>query len=711
MAIKNSDIRLINGNIETVTEAIKKYLLHANFQIDQEEILQKRAFIKASNLQRSFIKLYLSNRPQIVYWHIAQKNDDQVQIEIKSDLFSRFRYFYYSILSFLLFAFILFLTTTSNFKSINLIQQLPFLSPSYNILISILFLVLAYFFYLRSIIITPYEEFLNNFFNMQAHNGVSNEVVLQSGFGFPDFLKGPLLFALFFIIALVLTKSNTPVDYKQLPHFSFLGGAIIITFALIVLVLIMAYRSSFATRVVFVLIGIGISVPIAIYSNAPVALSYPGNIQQKLERTVGIKKEFFTNNESHKSLQYEKSNSATNFIRKVSLFFASTCALLFLLMGALLICIIQIPVRIVRDLKRFSITQPDSSYYQALHSQKLSYLFNFIIILIWAVICAVNVLGLYFSFSIFEKSCFNMNFIFNSELANLFYDNTQITFIILLQSIFGHFIFLFHRMIMLVYSIPMIMLFVLVLKKNFKSIIEGYSLLKKHPDKHKTIENNFKEIVNDICEFANVSIPIIRVVDSPDITAETKYLGFPFFKNILIISKGVWDELHTVENELNALLAHEIWHIKKHTLTRRFLCFLSDYSLFGNGFLALLQNSFKVEKEADDFAIMWLIKKYQNKNKAVPSLRSLFERIEEVNWRNVILQSSNSFNFVALKEGSHRDEFLNSYNNASRFHRILMNLKLLYHMYFGTVILSYFHPSNSQRISWAKEKYGTNESN
>ncbi|HEC66927.1 MAG TPA: hypothetical protein ENI23_16755 [bacterium] len=198
-------------------------------------------------------------------------------------------------------------------------------------------------------------------------------------------------------------------------------------------------------------------------------------------------------------------------------------------------------------------------------------------------------------------------------------------------------------------------------------------------------------------------------MDSPNIIAETKYLGFPIFKNILIVSEGAWNELDNKEDELDILLAHEIWHIKKHTLIRRILCFLSDYSLFGNGFLALLQNSFQIEKEADDFAIKWIVKKHQDKDRAIGLLKSLLESIEVTNWKNTIFQPGVSFNFSMFKKDSCRNDFLKIFNKSSRIQKAKINLKLLQQMYFGEEIQSYFHPSNSQRVDWVQEKYGTDE--
>jgi len=187
--------------------------------------------------------------------------------------------------------------------------------------------------------------------------------------------------------------------------------------------------------------------------------------------------------------------------------------------------------------------------------------------------------------------------------------------------------------------------------------------------------------------------------------------GFQFLKNIFTISEGAWNELKDIEEELEILIAHELWHIKKHTLKRKILCFLSDYSLFGNGFLALLQNSYQVEQEADNFAVKWVTNKYQNKMRAIGALKSLLERIEEVSWKNTIFRVGSSLNFAMFKENSCRVDFLKIFNELSWVQKAKINIKLFYQIYFGEEIQSYFHPSVNQRIAWTQEKYDANGTN
>jgi len=661
MQIRKSDIRLIDGDVALVSMAIKEYLPNANFKLDQEKLGQNCAVIKSSNTQRSFLKLYFSNNPQIVHWHLIQMPGNKVQIEVKSDLFPQFRFFYYAIIGLLLTGSFLFFTATSSFKynSFNFLQQFGLSSfSSFDVLITASFLIFAFIFFLRSINSIPYEIFLNQFYEISAQNNPSNEIVLQSALGFPDFIKVSLLFVLFFLITLSFTKINIYGVNKHLSHYYYIGGAIIIISILLILSFIMASQSSSATRAIFILVGLSLCVPTSIYSNAPVALSFTGDIQQRFESHFENKTIIGSDILASKYLSdYDK--MILKFILKISMFYVSVSALLFLFASVFFINIINLPIRIIRDSKRFLSTQPDSAYYQALHPENSSYLFNLVIVLLWAAISIVNILGLYFSFSILERILFNKNILFESELAKMFFDNTQLTFTILMRSIFGGGItILFHRMVMLFYSIPIITIFFLVLKKNLKAIIKKHSLLKNQDGKNEKFQKHLIEKINKICEFADIRVPTIRFVDSPNIHASSQYLGFPTFKNVLVLSKGTLDELHDNDDELNVLLAHEIWHIKKHTLIRRFLCFLSDYSLFGNGFLALLQNSYKIEKEADDFAVKWLIKKHQEKSKAINSLRSLLEKAEEVNWKNALLQSTNFFFFAMFKEDSLRNKFI-----------------------------------------------------
>lgn len=695
MPIRNSDIRFVDGDIVSVVEAIKKYLPDMGYKIDYEKITENCADIRARNLQQSIFKLYLTNVPQIVHYNLQRKSDEQIHIEITCDLFRKFRIFYYLCLGLLLTGCSVFmaLCSTYTFDSINSLALLDlFQAYGLTVLMAFLFFLSFVFFYMRSISTFPYENFVNLFYELLIEKGITNRNDIQIGLSFPDMWKVLLLLGLFVFGNILFWGIDSSIFQYSFIGF-FLGGALTTLGVLIILLYIMYSRPSIRARMFFALMGFSLCVPIVFYNSPPIILSVTGDIELLFRELNG-----------------------TEYSQQVmflgSVIYVVALIVIFVIAGASLANFIQLPVRLVMQSNKFSTIHPDSLYSQSLQPENTSYLFNFILVLLWCVFLAVKLFGLYFAFTIFERTIFGQNYLFNSELAILFLENTKIVSTVLLQSKIGiSATLLFHKILMLIYSSPMIIFLLLVLKKNLKSTREEYSLLSPQSDKYKKIKNQLLEKSKKICKLAGVRLPIIRVIDSPNIIAETKYLGFPVFKNILVVSEGAWNELSSKEKELDVLLAHEIWHIKKHSLARRILCFISDYSLFGNGFLALLQNSFQIEKEADDFAIKWIARKHKNKDMAIGLLKSLLERIEETAWINTNLQSSASLNFSMFKQDSYRSDFLKKFNESSKIQKAIINLKLFYQIYFGNEIQSYFHPSTSQRIAWAQEKYRTYEAN
>jgi len=88
---------------------------------------------------------------------------------------------------------------------------------------------------MRSVNTAPYEVFLSRFYEILNKRNFTNEVILQSGFGFPDLLKVPLLLTLFISITLLSSKLNISGINRHLPHYFFLSGAIITALVLAIL--------------------------------------------------------------------------------------------------------------------------------------------------------------------------------------------------------------------------------------------------------------------------------------------------------------------------------------------------------------------------------------------------------------------------------------------------------------------------------------------
>ncbi|MBU1091523.1 hypothetical protein KKA27_01510, partial [Patescibacteria group bacterium] len=168
MPIIKNDTRLINGDFSSAIVATKEYLSNVGYEVDCEEIKEESAEIEAKNLQQSFIKLYLTNSPQIVHFHFEKKSEEQIQIEIKCDLFRKFRIFYYAFLILFLMGSYTFLLTIlpKNVEAIIPMSKWESLqSFSLLILISLFCFIFACGFFMRSISTFPYENFMNQFYD------------------------------------------------------------------------------------------------------------------------------------------------------------------------------------------------------------------------------------------------------------------------------------------------------------------------------------------------------------------------------------------------------------------------------------------------------------------------------------------------------------------------------------------------------------------
>lgn len=670
-----SDIRLINGDVASTFDVAEEYLSASGFKIFHRDIQATHADIKASNTQRNVLKLYLSNSPQIVHWHIEQQSDGRVQIEIAGDLFIKFRVFFYACLVSLLITFGCFCVYKHN-------PLFPLSVPTVGMASSLL---LAFIFLSRIANTFPYEKFVNQFYKILSQKGITNIATLQTGFGFPDILKGFYLFILLILVPILFLFKGLP-DFSNLEPILFFGiGALIAIVVFIVLIFLMVFRPATAIRVTFVLIGFVLCIPIIMHSNMPLELSSARDIIDLFEMSGQIE-------------------DMQKYQNQIPAFYLFGLVSILLLAGTIFIFILQIPVRIIKDANNFFSQHPRSFYTQALQPGN-SFSFNLITWLLWAIMTVAIVFGLYFGFSVSERTIFDDNFLFKSELAKLFFENTKMVFMYFLQPHFGaNVVLLLHKLAMLMYALPVTIIFLIVIVKNIISTGKDYALLKNKTDDLFKAENRLSKKIKAICKFANIRMPIIRIVDFPYFDVKTKYLGFPTFNSVLIISKGVLEEIGAIDAEIEAVLAHEIGHIKKHTFIRKVFCFLSDYTLFGNGFLAVLQNSYLMEKEADDFAVRWLIAKYHDKNKAKDALTSLLEKLGKINSGDYVFKPFNTLNFAMLKNDTYRDRLWERYLNSTLKGKLGINLKLLYQLYFGEEILSYFHPPESLRKAWIKEK-------
>ncbi|MDD5670240.1 MAG: hypothetical protein PHN49_01235 [Candidatus Omnitrophica bacterium] len=180
--------------------------------------------------------------------------------------------------------------------------------------------------------------------------------------------------------------------------------------------------------------------------------------------------------------------------------------------------------------------------------------------------------------------------------------------------------------------------------------------------------------LGSLCVFSGIEEPSIVIDEENSIAANIKFI-FPLGIVMRLTRKAI-DELG--RDELEALLAHEIFHVKRHGLPFAILNFLSEWTVFGGGFLTLSQNSKDMEYDADTFALEWLGRNGKTKDVLI----SLLDKVSIVNSIGGLAYSQSAMSFV----GSGHDK-----GNQS-IHKFIDQL------FFGDIILSYVHPTINERI-------------
>lgn len=225
------------------------------------------------------------------------------------------------------------------------------------------------------------------------------------------------------------------------------------------------------------------------------------------------------------------------------------------------------------------------------------------------------------------------------------------------------------RIMLSMFSLPIISFWLLLGYRKAKEAVYFIRLKNNSPASGGIVDK-----LNAICVFAGIDKPFIVVDKEDSIAANVKFI-FPFGIFIRLTQRAM-DELDG--DELEALLAHEIFHVKKHGLAFSVMNFLSEWTLFGGGFLTLSQNSKEMEYDADRFALQWLSQNRKDRNILV----SLLDKVSIVNSIGGLAYSQGAMNFI----GSRPEK------KSQTIHKFIDQL------FFGDIILSYVHPTINERI-------------
>lgn len=170
------------------------------------------------------------------------------------------------------------------------------------------------------------------------------------------------------------------------------------------------------------------------------------------------------------------------------------------------------------------------------------------------------------------------------------------------------------RILTLLYCLPILLWLGFMVGRNIHNIFRRFD--KRRTRKEWAVGEHFKltQVLQRICAFAGVRPPIALPLESEAIQASVDIPPIPGSRSLLTVSNGAMKALPP--EQLEALLAHEVGHIKQHHVLLFGLAnFVSRWTFMGEGFLAAwMQESFDLEREADAFAVKWLETGKRNQN-------------------------------------------------------------------------------------------------
>ena len=659
---RNADIRIIKGNLDTAITTLQNFFNSNGFFIDTYDSNATEVNLAFVNKNKSFLRLFMTSKPHKFLCNITKFSNNQIKIHIFPKLFIIYRICFYIFVYY-------------GFKKFGELLQIShdsyFKLPAIIAIIVFFIVLLVTLKYLRYV---PTLTFADKLYS-EDYFPIIPEVVVKSKIKYhPDS---------FFVILIFFGVTLHFINIIQLIHISS-GRFLLILIGLALILAIIYFIGNLSPimflRLTILLIPISLCFLFLIYGFIP-------NLTIFLSETALNINNIINNNVSYQT-----------FIMT----FIAILLSLFTIFALLLITIFTTPLHILKEAMQFKTSHSESDYYNKISRNLPIYVYSPIILILWFVMTISNIAALNVSITLFSKVAFgNYNFASN-KISIGFYN-----FILSLSRLFDTYnITLNHKtlkLFILIYSAPLIIIMMMFVAKNAKKFWQKLNILLFEKKFDGIDILNLNNSLYKICKFFGASKPVLRIVSSGFHYAYVQYLGFPFYKNILIISDSLYKELIDSMDEFEALIAHEVYHIKKHTIIKRFLSFLSSYSLFGSGFLSMLQNSYQIERNADLGAVKWLMSKTNDKGFAISTFKSLLERIEEY----IAIESMNSANdalHLSMTYNRNYVEYiLAKYRKSSFVKKFFISFMLIYRIYFDDDFMFYFYPSFKQRINWIEE--------
>jgi len=683
MRTLGAEIRTINISQEKALKAVKAYITNQDMTIEREVLCDDNVLqIISSNKNDSCIKSWLKGNPQIVEWLIIAMNGFETRIEARFGLHKKYWIWFFSIFLTLIFftgLFIIKFKLAS--KNFHLFGRPEIMYDAILYAIYSSFLVILNLFFISKSKEIKHDEYLNNFnasLNYRHENCNSNKIV-------SNVIAPHIIYVIF--ICIVSISFYFFEEWKQSSAvFEYPSSIVFITFVFIMiaflLMLFFAFISPYLqNRLAFALIGIVVVIPLLLFYFVPFIISYSIYYADLFGDKLNI--QYAIENNSNSIILGELLSWKNFPANKYYVLFIFSIFIIYLCIFFILTNV-QTLGRNVLNWKNTLFSKGNKTYHTlAIDSGNYRKNFSISIFLIWFFLSIVLYYQAFSIIGIFWYSITGSQILFLTEVTMPFCIITTTSVCFLLSPFIKiTYAIIFARILLFLYCIPFLWISYKLFKKNLLEFIKNMRKIRNCLLNSQKLEFRINDKIKAISNSFNLKTPGIILTKSKLPMISTKYIGIPYFRSYIFISEGCFKLKGT---ELEGLLAHEIYHIKSHTILWHFLNFFSKYTFFGTGFLSVTLNSYLWELEADYNAALWV---YKNGN-----IHDFINALRIVSPTKV----GNELSIMNTSKISPKID-KKGFSRSATIERFFDNIKILIQIYLGDEILSYIHPNLDERI-------------
>ena len=691
MRFIGADIRIYDIPKVSMVELVREFATSNQLRVEMDEDLDPKAtHIRASFPMESCLKLWWEGTPQVVDWNIFEIDGQKTRIETRFGTHKGFRSWSWNVL--MTFAFLLMTFGLLCRRLVESLQKLGTVSNTVGFYGTItMLLVLGLLGFAAKSYHVKYDSSLRSFWATCEHYG---RVQYKINNCLPSHTLQVVSFtALTFLAIIGLYGKYYFIEISPRTILTLIAAFSIIVTSLVLLYFCIK-NINFLIRITFNIIGIAVTFPLLIFYSLPYINLY-------IEDFPGVYNLSGGAGMNLKDYAQAIAQSLTNGAGAIRSYLVITVFLNLSIISLGVCSFLRVPkiARILMEWRNDFLSRRSSIllHRNAFDFEGFAPEFVVSISAIWVILSAVIYIIIYTILSVCEFSIFNGNALFPMNTAERFCKGAMAIGVFLFTPFMSlPLAYFFTRLILIVYCAPIIWVLYKVVKKRLGSYLRCLKERRTFILRDMNDSSGLRKVIMEIAQDLGVATPDIVLVPSKLLMVSTRYIGFPHFRSYIFVSEGC---LRLNREEIAGLLAHEIFHIKRHSFRWYILSLLSDYTFFGNGFLAMITNSYQHELDADHYAAEWV----KNRGSVEDFINGLL--IMDLSGVGSVSDETG----LKLSRRHQKTEENDGDKKEHLLKRMKRNVHALFELYFGEEILSYIHPPLEERIERIRALAGSEE--